>query len=131
MFTQQTNNFIKKVKTYGEFSEIIEEYHVRKDEIVLNEEIIVEEEEVIEISGVSFQEGCYDLGMKFIEVDYGVSEENAQNQRENFSSDGHEKLVKETWKLDSRKDREHKQLKSQIQELNDQLGMQGKDGLLV
>ncbi|CAG8447508.1 13957_t:CDS:2 [Funneliformis mosseae] len=151
MVTQQTSYFIKKVKTYGEFSEIIEgmfdwnimgtlsdgvqvyyvddcdhenvkgdEQHVRENEIVSNEEIIMEEEEVIEMSGVNFYEGCYDLGMKFIKVDYGVYGENAQNHCERFSSDDHEK---ESWKLDARKDGEHKQLKRRIQELNDQLGI--------
>src|ERR1044072_1440622 len=34
---------------------------------VENEEIIVEEEEIIEMSGVSLYEGCYDIEMKLIE----------------------------------------------------------------
>ena len=56
----------KEEKTEMEMREGNED-HVNVDENLLIEEIIVEEEEVIEMSGVSFYEGCYDLGMKFLE----------------------------------------------------------------
>lgn len=50
--------------------------HVNIFENLSNEEITVEEEEVIEMSGVSLYEECYDIETKFIEerfVNYGVS----------------------------------------------------------
>jgi hypothetical protein len=52
------------------------ENHVNIFENLSNEEITVEEEEVIEMSGVSLYEGCYDIETKFIEEGYvncGVS----------------------------------------------------------
>jgi hypothetical protein len=55
------------------------EYRVDALENLSNEEIIVEEEEIIEMSGVSLYEGCYDIEMKFIEeglINCGVSEGN-------------------------------------------------------
>ncbi|CAB4476513.1 uncharacterized protein OCT59_016670 [Rhizophagus irregularis] len=96
--------------------------HVNIFENLSNEEITVEEEEVIEMSGVSVYEECYDIETKFIKerfVNYGVSgacplSENRQNRRENLSRDDKEDLVKcikECQKINAQKSKDRKRLR--------------------
>ncbi|RIA90312.1 hypothetical protein C1645_737954 [Glomus cerebriforme] len=93
--------------------EVRNEYHVNIFENLSSEDIIVEEEEIIEMSGVSLYEGCYDIEMKFIEEDfvnnYDVSKvtaypfsENGQNRRENISEKFIKDCKKEKLQLDNR-----------------------------
>ncbi|CAG8437663.1 9042_t:CDS:2 [Rhizophagus irregularis] len=114
------HDIINKVISYDDFSEMIE--NMFEWNVMDTLEITVEEEEVIEMSGVSVYEECYDIETKFIKerfVNYGVSgacplSENRQNRRENLSRDDKEDLVKcikECQKINAQKSKDRKRLR--------------------